>query len=87
MGLKGRIKISKDLPYITITDGAGNNEYARFNNHLSPIKKSIALQIGFKDLKFAEDYDYALRLKNSGLIKSEYFINHDMYHYRYVKNK
>ena len=80
-------KISKDLPYITIKDATGSNQYARFNNHLSPIKKSIALQIGFKDLKFAEDYDYALRLKESGLIKKEVYINHDMYHYRYQKNK
>jgi len=79
--------ISKDLAYITIIDGNGNNEYSRFNNHLSPIKKSIALQIGFKDLKFAEDYDYALRLKNSGLIKTEVFIPHELYHYRYIKNK
>jgi hypothetical protein len=80
-------KISKDLLYITIKDGYGKNEYLRFNNHLSPIKRDIALKIGFKDMKFAEDYDYALRLKESGLIKTEVYIPKDLYHYRYCSKK
>jgi glycosyltransferase involved in cell wall biosynthesis len=84
---KENFKISKDLPYITTIDGYGNNEYLRFNNHLTPIKREIALKIGFKDMKFAEDYDYALRLKESGLIKTEVYIPKDLYHYRYCSKK
>lgn len=79
--------ISKDLPYLTKRDDNGNKLYLRHINHLSPIRKNIALQIGFKDITFAEDYDYAVRLKDSGLIKSEVFIESDMYHYQYKKNK
>jgi GT2 family glycosyltransferase len=80
-------KISKDLPYITIQDTFGNKEHLRFNNHLSPIRKDIALKIGFKDMVFGEDYDYAKRLKESGLIKTETYINKDLYHYKYISNK
>lgn len=80
-------RISKDLPYITIQDVHGNNEYLRFSNHLSIIKREIALKIGYKNLRFAEDYDYAKRLKESGLIKTEYLIDADLYHYKYIKVK
>lgn len=80
-------KISKDLPYTSIWDAHGNKEYVRFNNHLSPIKREIALNIGFKDMRFGEDYDYAKRLKESGLVKTEVYIHKDMYHYKYIKNK
>ena len=80
-------KIMKDLPYMTISDAHGRNEYLRYNNHLSPIKREIALKIGYKDMKFAEDFDYAKRLKVSGLIKTEYYINKDLYHYKYIPDK
>lgn len=84
---RDNFKIMKDLPYITITDVHGNKEHLRFNNHLSPIKREIALKIGYKDLRFAEDYDYAKRLKESFLIKTEYYINSELYHYRYKTKK
>lgn len=61
--------------------------YERFNNHLCPVRREIALQIGFKDMGFGEDYDYALRLKNSGLIKEEVFISKDLYHYKFISRK
>lgn len=76
-------KISKDLPYTSITDSFGVNEYLRFNNHLCPIRRSIAIQIGFKDMVHGEDYDYAKRLKESELIKTETYIQKDLYHYKY----
>lgn len=76
-------KIMKDLPYITIMDSEGHKEYLRHNNHLSPIKREIALKIGYRDMHFQEDFDYSVRLKNSGLVKSEHYINLDLYHYKY----
>jgi glycosyltransferase involved in cell wall biosynthesis len=79
-------KISKDLPYDAHTEN-GQTYYRRFNNHLSPIKREIALQIGFKEIFFGEDYDYALRLKESGLIKSEVFINKELYFYNFITQK
>lgn len=80
-------KISKDLPYITIQDTYGKNIYLRHSNHLSIIKREIALRIGYKDLRFAEDYDYSIRLKDSRLIITEYLIDSPIYHYRYIKDK
>lgn len=79
---KTNFKISKDCGYAKTIRG-----YERFNNHLSPIKKEIALQIGYKDISFGEDYDYALRLTNSGLIKTERFISKALYYYQYVSKK
>jgi glycosyltransferase involved in cell wall biosynthesis len=79
-------KISKELPYQTM--GRGKDlMYLRFNNHLSPIKKSIAREIGFPDLNHGEDYDYAVRLKRSGLIKTEIYLDKELYHYRYSTKK
>lgn len=80
-------KISKDLPYTTIYNPFGFNEYLRFNNHLSPIKRNIAIQIGYADIRFGEDYDYAKRLKESFLINTETYLPKALYHYKYVKNK
>ncbi len=64
-------------------DNVGGFDYVRTIYHKNPIKRSIALQIGYKDLRFAEDHDYSLRLKQSGLLQSEEFINEVMYEYRF----
>lgn len=79
--------ISKDFPYETRKALNGQISYFRFNNHLSPIKREIAQQIGYKDITIGEDYDYALRLKESGLIKTEVRIEKELYHYHYNDKK
>lgn len=75
-------RISKDLPYSASRDINGTC-FLRYNNHLSPIKKEIALAIKFPEVSFGEDYDYATRLKESGLIKTEVYIEKDLYHYKF----
>lgn len=80
-------KISKDFPYITVSDAYGKNEYLRFPNHLCGILRSIAIKIGYKDMRHAEDYDYAKRLKDSGLLKNEIYIQKDLYFYLYNSKK
>lgn len=81
-------KISKDFPYQTRTEPNGWQVYhLRFNNHLSPVKRSIALQIGFKDVTYGEDYDYAVRLKESGLVKTEVYIPKELYWYKFKSKK
>jgi hypothetical protein len=91
IGLKGTMttnggkhetwEISKNLPYDQQRRLKGLFHYRRFTNHLAPIKRSIALQIGYKSLKFGEDYDYAKRLHDSRLCKTEIKINKEIYHY------
>jgi glycosyltransferase involved in cell wall biosynthesis len=75
-------RIDYGLPY----DAVGN-EYHRHHNHLCPIKREIALQIGYKDMNYGEDYDYAVRLKDSGLIKTHAFIDKEIYHYDFRTDK
>lgn len=79
-------KISKDLPYCAAHEN-GKQVYLRFNNHLSPLKRTMALQIMFPHITHGEDYDYAIRLKDSGLIKTEVFIDKFLYHYKFLSLK
>lgn len=65
----------------------GSIVYTRPLNHLNPVKTHIAQQIGFKDLGFAEDLDYSLRLSESGLIQDSVFIDDFLYFYQYRAGK
>lgn len=62
-----------------------NGMYFRTPNHISPVKREIALQAGFPEIAFAEDYEYSMRLLP--LLKTEYTIGEPLYKYKYVKNK
>ncbi len=65
-----------------------NGIYLRHPNHISPIKRELALQCKFPDKSNQEDYEWSCELKNKDLLKTEVFIDKDMYHYRYsTKNK
>lgn len=63
----------------------GNNRdgftYVRSIYHKTPVRRELALQAGFKDMRFGEDYDYSMRVNK--LVKSEAYINKVMYYYRY----
>lgn len=61
------------------------NTYYRHTNHLTPVKRSIALQVGFKPLQHGEDYQYSMGLV--GRLKSEVMIPHAIYHYQYISKK
>lgn len=92
IGFQGEITTNGHKPKLfTISKEHGYEEkggiYYRFNNHLSPVRRSIAIQVGFKDMSFGEDHDYAVRLKESGLIKTEYYIYKQLYFYKYVTRK
>ena len=45
------------------------------------IRTDIARKIGFSDMRFAEDHYFAKRLKASGLLEKEIFIDKIMYYY------
>ena len=74
-------KLSKELEY-----GEDAYYYYRPTNHLCPVKREIALQIKYPEKNLGEDYDYAMRLKASGLLKKEIFIDKQIYHYRFNTN-
>ena len=60
-----------------------DNVYQRTIYHKTPVKRSIAMTIGFPNLRFGEDHVYSKNLKSSGLLKQEIFIDKVMYHYKY----
>jgi hypothetical protein len=60
-----------------------NNIYYRTPNHISPVKRELALQAGFPEISFGEDAEYSRRLLP--LLKTETIINEPIYHYRYVQ--
>lgn len=54
--------------------------YYRCPNHLSPVKRELALQTGFPDKTIGEDRDYSLRLLS--LLKTEVYIDGPIYFYK-----
>ena len=61
-----------------------NYDYVRTPFFPNPIRREIALEIGYRDMRFGEDKDFSDRLKASGLIKNEYCIDKIMYYYQYI---
>lgn len=56
-----------------------NGIYYRCPNHLNPIKREIALQVGFPNISNGEDHVYSMKLRN--LLKTEYMIEEPIYYY------
>lgn len=84
---KNRIdwELSKDYENDTITVN-GRPFYIRKTNHISPVRRELALMTMFPDKSNAEDKDYSDRL--NPLLKTEYKIDKTMYHYKYqTENK
>ena len=79
-------ELSKDFQNDTVIRN-GKKFYIRKTNHISPVKRDLALRVMFPDKSNAEDKDYSDRL--NPLLKTEYKIGDKlMYHYRFTtKNK
>jgi glycosyltransferase involved in cell wall biosynthesis len=81
---RGRVeKASASKRWKRWANRKGGYDYVRTIYHKNPVRRSIALQIGFKDMRFAEDHDYSERLQKSGLLKFEIYIDKPMYIYQY----
>lgn len=61
------------------------NTFYRHTSHLTPVKRSIALSVGFKPISHGEDYKYSMGLV--GLLTTEVFIDKELYFYRFISNK
>lgn len=62
-----------------------NGVYYRTPNHISPVRRELALKAGFPNIAFAEDYEYSMRL--IPLLKTEIKIEEPLYHYKYIDQK
>lgn len=58
-----------------------NGKYLRTPNHISPIKRELALQAGFPDTSYGEDAEFSRRVLP--LLKSESIVKGNIYHYQY----
>lgn len=57
-------------------------DYMRPIIHFNPVLREKALKAGFLDMRYGEDMDYANRLNR--FLKKEYFIDKDLFHYRFT---
>jgi len=73
--------------YVTHTLPVNGIKYERYPNHLNTIKASIAKQFKFPEINHGEDTDWATQIHNSGLIKTETYIDKVLYHYLFKPNK
>lgn len=61
--------------------------YCRTINHISPIRRELAVQVLFPDKTRFEDYEWTMALKKTGLLKKEVVIEKPMYYYDFISNK
>ena len=64
-----------------------NGVYYRWPNHIVPIKREITSAVKFPNQTYQEDYIWSKKINDLKLIKSETFINKEMYHYDYRSKK
>ena len=74
-------RLSKDYPNTTIYEN-GVPVFLRKTNHITGVKREIALKVGFPDVSQAEDKYYSDGI--NPFLKTEYLIKPRMYHYRYT---
>ena len=56
-----------------------DDRFERLPNHIMCMKRELALKVGYKDMFYAEDADFAKRLHKH--IKTEHNINEVLYYY------
>lgn len=66
------------------TNSSGLIKYERCPNHLNVIKRQIAEMFRFPDINHGEDRAWSEKILNSGLIRTEHFIDKVLYHYQYL---
>ncbi|NCX55610.1 MAG: glycosyltransferase family 2 protein [Burkholderiaceae bacterium] len=64
-----------------------NGCYYRFPNHIVPMKRDLVKSFRFPDLTMGEDYHWAKRIHDAGVLKTEQFIDKEMYHYDFKRYK
>lgn len=62
-----------------------NSVYYRTPNHISPVRRELALQAGFPEYVHGEDAEYSRRLLP--LLKTEVVVKGNLYSYLYVTKK
>ena len=82
-GTKG-VTADASSRYSDWRDNEAGFDYVRMPYQKTPIRTEIARTIGYKDMRFGEDYDYSCRLRDSGLLVRENYVPKVLYYYRYA---
>lgn len=69
------------LRYPVWKNNVDGYDYVRNVTHFNPVRRDLALQVGFKDMRFGEDRRYSDAVTK--LCKHEVFIQKRLFHYRY----
>lgn len=62
-------------------------KYVRCPHHIVPVRAEHVREIGFKPMHHGEDHEYSIRLRDSGLLKKEVYIDEFMYLYLFNAKK
>ena len=62
-------------------------KYVRCPHHIVPVRAEHVRAIGFKAMHHGEDHEYSIRLRDSGLLKNEVYIDEFMYIYLFNGKK
>lgn len=68
-------------PYIAVMR-SDKEFYLRFPNHITPMRREHAVKVEFPDITVFEDYQWAKKLNDMKLLKTQYIIDSNIYHYR-----
>jgi glycosyltransferase involved in cell wall biosynthesis len=64
-----------------------NGVYYRWSNHLSVMRRSCVERVKFPDIWLQEDYQWSKVIHDKKLLRTEFFIDKDMYHYMFSSHK
>lgn len=64
-------------------ENGGVRTFYRTPNHLNPVRREMALSVGFKPLQSGEDADYSKRLEQTYPTMREQFVDEYLYSYFY----
>lgn len=62
-------------------------KYYRFPNHLTAMRRDLVDKIKFPNVWQGEDYQWAKRIHDLGILKTEHHIPDQLYHYDFRTNK
>jgi len=78
-----RWEMALNNQYISVNDHEGKMIYLRYPNHLAVMKKNLIIPYKFQNITKGEDYEWATRLHNDKVFKTETRITKHIYHYKY----
>ena len=72
------------LSYPDWAENVDGYDYVRNVTHFNPVKRELALQVGFQDIRFGEDIIYSNQLTT--LCKNEVRLHKKLFHYDFQNN-